>query len=300
MTLLLVVDGLGHGPEAAAAAARATDIAERNAARRRPNMIDAVHMRAAAHARRRGRRGRSRSRARASCSSAASATSPASCRVGRQDRGIWSRTTARSATRCARFQEFSYPFPRGALLSALSDGLGLTLGARRLSRPRVAPSGARSPAFSIATIARGRDDITVVVLRNTAGEARARSDHVAIASRAAMSWPRASARARSRRLLGFDAQDQTRIATAVSEIARNAFRYAGGGTVEFALEGDRRRSSCSIAISDSGPGHRESRTTSSTARYRSQTGMGLGIVGRPPADGPVRHRVEPGDGTVVR
>ena len=27
-------------------------------------------------------------------------------------------------------------------------------------------------------------------------------------------------------LVGFDAQDQTRIATAVSEIARNAFRYA--------------------------------------------------------------------------
>ena len=30
-------------------------------------------------------------------------------------------------------------------------------------------------------------------------------------------------------LLGFDAQDQTRVATAVSEIARNAFQYAGGG-----------------------------------------------------------------------
>src|SRR4029453_2486714 len=29
--------------------------------------------------------------------------------------------------------------------------------------------------------------------------------------------------------LGFDGQGQTRIATAVSEIARNAFMYAGGG-----------------------------------------------------------------------
>ena len=38
-------------------------------------------------------------------------------------------------------------------------------------------------------------------------------------------------------LLGFDGQDQTRIATAVSEIARNAFRYAGGGKVEFAARG---------------------------------------------------------------
>ena len=32
-------------------------------------------------------------------------------------------------------------------------------------------------------------------------------------------------------LLGFDSQDQTRIATSVSEIARNAFEYAGGGRV---------------------------------------------------------------------
>ena len=41
-------------------------------------------------------------------------------------------------------------------------------------------------------------------------------------------------------LLGFDAQDQTRIATAVSEIARNAYEYAGGGRVEFHVDGERR------------------------------------------------------------
>src|SRR5262245_31811341 len=40
--------------------------------------------------------------------------------------------------------------------------------------------------------------------------------------------------------LGFDAQDQTRIATAVSEIARNALFYAGGGQVAFHLEGQTR------------------------------------------------------------
>jgi anti-sigma regulatory factor (Ser/Thr protein kinase) len=44
------------------------------------------------------------------------------------------------------------------------------------------------------------------------------------------------ARKRTRRiaeLLGFDRQDQTRITTAVSELARNAFEYAGGGRAEF-------------------------------------------------------------------
>ncbi len=46
-------------------------------------------------------------------------------------------------------------------------------------------------------------------------------------------------RQRARRiaeLLGFERQDQTRIATAVSEVARNAFVYAGGGRVEFLAE----------------------------------------------------------------
>ena len=46
------------------------------------------------------------------------------------------------------------------------------------------------------------------------------------------------ARQRARKLaslLGFEAQDQSRIATAVSEMARNAFSYAGGGKVEFSI-----------------------------------------------------------------
>ena len=50
------------------------------------------------------------------------------------------------------------------------------------------------------------------------------------------------ARQRSRQvagLLGFEQQDSVRIATAVSEIARNAFRYAGGGEVDFSIEGER-------------------------------------------------------------
>ena len=43
-----------------------------------------------------------------------------------------------------------------------------------------------------------------------------------------------AARQRARSIaekLGFTLQDQTRIATAVSEIARNAYSYAGGGRV---------------------------------------------------------------------
>ena|SRR5947209_1400775 len=37
--------------------------------------------------------------------------------------------------------------------------------------------------------------------------------------------------------LKFEAQDQTRIATAISEVARNTFQYAGGGRAEFRISG---------------------------------------------------------------
>ncbi|HEY1760593.1 MAG TPA: ATP-binding protein [Bryobacteraceae bacterium] len=90
-----------------------------------------------------------------------------------------------------------------------------------------------------------------------------------------------SARQRARqiaRLLGFDAQDQTRISTAVSEIARNAYNYAGGGRVEYLLEGRTAPQLFIVKITDSGPGIRDLEAILD-GRYQSQTGMGLGIVG---------------------
>jgi len=55
-------------------------------------------------------------------------------------------------------------------------------------------------------------------------------------------------------LLGFDRQAQTRIATAVSEIARNAFHHGGGGDIEFAVDAPARPELFRIRISDHGPG----------------------------------------------
>src|SRR4051812_49335548 len=66
-----------------------------------------------------------------------------------------------------------------------------------------------------------------------------------------------AARQRARQIaaaLGFDITEQTRIATAVSEIARNAFAYAGGGRVEFTVEGETAPQLLSIRVSDSGTG----------------------------------------------
>ncbi|MPZ76273.1 MAG: response regulator [Deltaproteobacteria bacterium] len=79
-------------------------------------------------------------------------------------------------------------------------------------------------------------------------------------------------------LLGFDNQDQTRLATAVSELARNAFAYAGAGKVEFQIEGRAAPQLFLVRISDDGPGIANLKEILD-GRYHSQTGMGLGIIG---------------------
>jgi len=89
------------------------------------------------------------------------------------------------------------------------------------------------------------------------------------------------ARHRARRVaeaLGFDGQDQIRIATAVSEIARNAYAYAGGGRVDFAVEGNVAPQLLTITVRDRGAGIANLDEIMS-GRYRSKTGMGIGIIG---------------------
>ena len=70
-------------------------------------------------------------------------------------------------------------------------------------------------------------------------------------------------------LLGFDIQEQTRIATAVSEVARNAFQYAGKAKVEFIIEGQFPQVFVS-RISDSGEG---------IANLETNSHNGMGLVG---------------------
>ena len=79
------------------------------------------------------------------------------------------------------------------------------------------------------------------------------------------------------RLLGFETQDQTRIATAVSELARNAFQYAGTGRVDVLLERGE-DPALVVRVSDRGPGIADLAGVLE-GRYVSSTGMGLGIVG---------------------
>lgn len=79
-------------------------------------------------------------------------------------------------------------------------------------------------------------------------------------------------------LLGFDAGEQTRIATAVSEIVRNAVRYAASGETVFAVDRESKPQALVITVTDRGPGIPHLDRVLS-GRYKSSTGMGLGIAG---------------------
>jgi anti-sigma regulatory factor (Ser/Thr protein kinase) len=79
-------------------------------------------------------------------------------------------------------------------------------------------------------------------------------------------------------LLEFERQDQTRIATAVSEIARNAYGYAGRGRAEFALLDTTPVQRLWIRITDRGRGIPDLDSVLE-GRHRSSNGMGLGITG---------------------
>ncbi len=90
-----------------------------------------------------------------------------------------------------------------------------------------------------------------------------------------------AARQRARLLaaaLGFEVQDQTRIATAISEIARNAVLYGQGGMAEFAIAGKPPAQSLWMRIDDRGPGIADLDAVME-GRWLSAAGVGHGIVG---------------------
>ena len=98
-------------------------------------------------------------------------------------------------------------------------------------------------------------------------------------------------------LLEFDHLEQTRISTAVSEIVRNAFLYAGGGRAQFSIEG-RAPEQLIIRISDRGQGI-PNLAAILAGSYKSQTGMGQGLLGAQKLMDTFRAETVPGHGTTV-
>lgn len=106
------------------------------------------------------------------------------------------------------------------------------------------------------------------------------------------------ARQRARQIassLKFDLQEQTRIATAVSEIVRNAYEYARGGRVEFSIKDNEE---FVIAVEDKGPGIKDLDAIMD-GRYQSRTGMGVGMIGAKRLMEEFDVKSVPGKGTTV-
>jgi signal transduction histidine kinase/DNA-binding response OmpR family regulator len=102
--------------------------------------------------------------------------------------------------------------------------------------------------------------------------------------------------------LKFEPQDQTRIATAVSEIARNTFQYGGGGRAEFSIAEFRNENGLEkmllVALRDKGRGI-PNLDEILGGKYVSQTGMGLGVIGAKRLMDHFRIESNPRQGTTV-
>jgi len=110
------------------------------------------------------------------------------------------------------------------------------------------------------------------------------------------------ARQRARQIsqfLGFSGGDVARITTALSEVARNAFEYAAGGSATFAIE-ERAldRQDLVIRVADDGPGIADTRAVLSPD-FKSRTGLGIGIKGSRALMDRFEITSVPGHGTTV-
>ena len=80
------------------------------------------------------------------------------------------------------------------------------------------------------------------------------------------------------KVAGAATRDQIRFATAVSEIARNALQYAGGGVAELCFDRIERQVRLVARVHDKGPGI-DAIKTLLRARHQAHTGLGLGLSG---------------------
>lgn len=80
------------------------------------------------------------------------------------------------------------------------------------------------------------------------------------------------------RTLGYGVADQTRLATAISEIARNALHYGGGGSCEIAATNDGDGSRIVVTVSDSGPGIPDI-GKAMTPGFSTGNSLGMGLPG---------------------
>ena len=290
--LLLVSDGLGHGP---LAARRHRGGAGRVPRRRRRSPPAALLARAAPRACRTPGAPPSPSPTldaggRPAAPTPASATSPAGSSARRPQPRAGVACPASPATTCRTVRECDYPLEPGAWLVMHSDGLtdkwdvadypGLLAAPRWWSPPPCCATpacAATTPACWSAGWC--RDDRATQLLRRC-DVARASTTSSSSGSAAAR-WPPRSAST---------SQDQVRVATALSEVARDAARPPAAADVSFALDRARPAARDRRDRRPRRPGRRRRSAAASTPRRRL---MDHGRGRRRPTAGDRRHARQP-------
>jgi len=97
---------------------------------------------------------------------------------------------------------------------------------------------------------------------------------------------------------GFNILEQTKMVTAVSELARNAITYGGGGEARLLLLADAARRGIRVTIIDHGVGI-EDITKAMVDGYSTGSGLGLGLGGSKRLVDEFNIWSEPGQGTRI-
>lgn len=100
--------------------------------------------------------------------------------------------------------------------------------------------------------------------------------------------------------LGFSANAAVRVATGVSELARNIILYAGSGSIELESLGGPGEPKLRVRATDRGPGIPAAQLTAILeGRYRSRSGLGKGISGVKRVASSFNIETKPGAGTTI-
>jgi serine/threonine-protein kinase RsbT len=98
--------------------------------------------------------------------------------------------------------------------------------------------------------------------------------------------------------IGFGLVDQTKLITAASELARNAVKYAGSGTMRWEVVENAGRQGLRLCFEDQGPGI-EDVALAMTDGWTSGGGLGLGLSGSKRLVNEFEIESKPGQGTRV-
>jgi len=99
--------------------------------------------------------------------------------------------------------------------------------------------------------------------------------------------------------LGFSLVDKTRIATAVSELARNVFLHGGGGRMEYGVVSEGVKKGIRCVFIDTGPGIPDVNLALQDGFTTTTSGLGQGLPGAKRLMDGMTVESEPGKGTRV-